>query len=249
MTLHRVARSFSRSFETYHDAADQQAKVAEILVNALRDHGAPARFERGLELGCGTGHLTRRISATFDIDALTLNDIAPCAHDTAVNYSACFLPGDAAKIEWPQRPDLIVSASMIQWLDDPQRFLRRAARALAPGGWLAVSGFGPTQYHELVDIGSSAQAPGLCRPGDLANAIRDELEVLTASEALVPVTFPTPRKVLEHLRQTGVNGRARTVWTKASLSQFTRDYTVRFGDETGVPLTYHPVWIIARKRG
>ncbi len=243
----RVQRSFSRSFASYHEAALQQAWIAGQLVQELRAAGAAGPFTSALELGCGTGHLTRRLTTGFDISELTLNDISPQAQGTARAHQAAFLCGDAGQIDWPEKPDLIVSASMIQWLRDPARLLQRAAESLAPGGWLAVSGFGPEQYRELVKIGSSSGAPGLCRAEDLAEAVRGKLEVVSACETLRPMTFETPRKVLEHLRNTGVNGRAAKRWSKSSLAAFSDDYMRYFGAQDGVSLTYHLIWMVARR--
>ncbi|MDA7965040.1 methyltransferase domain-containing protein [Ruegeria sp.] len=243
----RVQRSFSRSFATYHAAAHQQARIAERLVQALLDGGPPQRFNRVLELGCGTGHLTQRVQTVFQPGHMTLNDLSAEAQQTAEAHGAAFLHGDARAVDWHTQPDLVASASMIQWLPDPAEFLRKAAGALAPGGWLAVSGFGPEQYRELVQIGSAAKAPGLCRAEDMAAAVRNDLEVVCIGETTEQMYFQSPRQVLEHLRSTGVNGRAQKAWTKSDLLRFTQDFTRNFGGDKGLPLTYHPVWLIARK--
>ncbi|WP_170401880.1 methyltransferase domain-containing protein [Ruegeria arenilitoris] len=245
----RVQRSFSRSFMTYHDSAGQQARIADRLAQDLRNGGAPQHFFSALEFGCGTGHLTQRLCEHFAFDTLTVNDLSPEADETAAIHGADFLCGDAETIAWPAQPHLIASASMIQWLPDPAAFLRRAAMALAPGGWLAVSGFGPQQYHELVQVGSAAKAPGLCGPDALTAAVEGTLDVVSAGEVERQMHFSSPRKVLEHLRRTGVNGRAQKTWTKSSLMAFTNEYIRQFGGESGVSLTYHPTWIIARKPG
>ncbi len=245
--LDRVQRSFSRSFQSYHDTACQQAWVAAKLVEVTRQHDAPAKFERGFELGCGTGHFTRLLCQAHRFDSLTLNDIAPEARQTADKVGAQFICGDARRVIWPEKTDLFASASMIQWMEDPQALLERAARSLAPGGWLVISGFGREQYRELSQIGSSARAPGLCGPDQMAGAVEAHLEVLATGEALRPSYFPTPRHVLRHLRKTGVNGRAKSVWTKSTLALFEAEYTRQFQTENGVSLSYHPVWIVARK--
>ncbi|WP_170349941.1 methyltransferase domain-containing protein [Ruegeria atlantica] len=243
----RVQRSFSRSFHSYHEASNQQARIAERLAKDLQRDGAPTHFASGLEFGCGTGHLTQRLCAQFAFDGLTVNDLSPEAYETAASFGAGFLCGDAETVAWPAKPDLIASASMIQWLPDPAAFLHRAAQALAPGGWLAVSGFGPLQYQELVQIGSAAKAPGLCGPEVLAAAVEGILNVVSAGESKQQMQFSSPRDVLDHLRRTGVNGRAQKPWTKSSLLSFNNDYVRQFGGKDGVPLTYHPTWIIARK--
>ncbi|WP_300514701.1 methyltransferase domain-containing protein [Aliiroseovarius sp.] len=243
----RVQRSFSRSFDSYHGAADQQVWVAEHLVAALRDAEAPGYFARAFEFGCGTGHLTRALMESITFDRLTLNDLMPEARATAEAHGAEFLPGDAEALTWPTPLDLVVSASTIQWLENPERILRKAATQLAPGGWLAVSGFGPDQYRELSRLGSKARAPGLCTPEALAKAVSGALDVVATGEVLRQQLFPTPLDVLRHLRHTGVNARAQGAWSKSRLARFIADYDRAFGTEDGVSLTYHPVWIVAHK--
>ncbi|WP_120501437.1 methyltransferase domain-containing protein [Roseovarius sp. EL26] len=244
----RVQRSFSRSFDTYDEASSQQIWVANHLAHLLGQSGAPKAFEYAFEFGCGTGHLTQALCQNFEFSKLILNDITPEADHTAAIFGAEFLPGDVATTAWPNQVDLVASASMIQWLQDPAKLMAEAARHLAPGGWLAVSGFGQNQYCQLSQLGSSAKAPGLCQPEDLVAAISDEIEVIEMGEAERCQYFPSPRHVLHHLRQTGVNGRAQKGWNKTRLAQFTSEYVDKFGTEHGVPLTYHPIWIVGRKR-
>ena len=88
---------------------------------------------------------------------------------------------------------------------------------------------------------------GLCEPDEMAAALQGDLEIMTVRECLRPVHFSSARKVLVHLRKTGVNGRANKVWTKSHLKEFLNNYTRQFADEAGVTLTYQPVWIVARK--
>ena len=245
----RVRRSFSRSFGSYHDAAEQQVWVADRLVSELLEAGAPTHFARAFEFGCGTGHLTRALTKTFTFDHLTLNDLTPQAQATADAHGAAFLAGDAETLSWPAPLDLVISASTIQWLEAPAQVLGKAADTLSPGGWLAVSGFGPDQYRELAQLGSKASAPGLTPCDALVDALPDALEVITAGEMIRQQVFATPVDVLRHLRRTGVNARAQGAWSKSRLARFNTDYEAAFGTDQGVSLTYHPTWIIARKPG
>lgn len=245
----RVARSFARSFDSYGREATQQAWIADHLISRLGNASARQSFERGLELGCGTGHLTRAMTAHFSFGALTINDLVADARLVAADCGATFLHGDALETAWPNAPDLVISASMIQWLSDPAKLMRRIARDLAPGGWLAVSGYGLKQFTELVELGSTAQAPGLCPVADLVRAVSEDLDVIDAGEATRVSYFASPRDALRHLRQTGVNGRAHKGWTKGRLLEFSDAYQRQFQTEDGIPLTYNPTWIIARKPG
>ncbi|BDU76225.1 methyltransferase domain-containing protein [Mesoterricola sediminis] len=93
-----------------------------------------------VDLGCGTGHLTRRLAERW-----------PQARVTGVDSSAAML-GKAAEggpgPEWvladlatwqPAAPvDLLVSNAALQWLPDHGTLLKRLMGHLAPGGVLAV---------------------------------------------------------------------------------------------------------------
>ncbi|WP_170166983.1 methyltransferase domain-containing protein [Paracoccus methylarcula] len=244
----RIRRSFERSFDSYHRCATQQAAIARFLIARLAAKGAPDKFENVFEFGCGTGHLTQALRRSFQVTRLSLNDLAMPAAETAATFNAEFICGDLRDIAWPEAPDLILSASTIQWLDDPASLARRAAERLRPGGWLAISGFGPSQYRELSGLGFEPQAPGLCRPETLADALCDTgVTIVETGERLHRLTFDTPMDVLRHLRATGVNAGSSRNWTRGDLNRFSRDYIRQFGGPGGVPLTYHPIWIIARR--
>lgn len=247
MPSDRIRRSFSRSFHSYHCAAGPQARIARQLVQRLVQLGAPDHFDALFEIGCGTGHLTDALYSTFSFRSTKLNDLMPEAQDTALRWGAGFLPGDIRTVRWPETPDLIASTSTIQWLDNPSAIIDRAIRQVAPGGWVAISSFGPAQYSELFALGSAARAPGLSMPEDLARGVGPEVEILDLWQDRNQLWFDTPLDVLRHLRQTGVNGRAAQVWTRADLTDFSARYRAEFSGPEGVSLTYHPVWIIARK--
>lgn len=247
----RVQRSFSRSFHSYHDRAGQQADIARQLAARLAEMGAPSRFSQLFEFGCGTGHLTKALHCSFAFGDAVLNDLTPEAGQTATECGAQFLLGDIRQVNWPEHSDLIASSSTIQWLENPETVLAAATRNLAPEGWMAVSGFGCDQYRELAELGSDARAPGLRDVDDLAKAVTSadgRMEIVDLWQERRKLWFDTPHHVLRHLRGTGVNGRASRVWTRATLASFSDAYNRAYATTEGVCLTYHPVWIIARKR-
>ena len=61
--------------------------------------------------------------------------------------------------------------------------------------------------------------------------------------------FPSPRDVLNHLRQTGVNAVDTNPipWTRRKLHFFCREYEKRFYMDRSVRLTYHPLYFVARR--
>lgn len=239
----RVAHSFARGAGSYHDAAVAQREIAARLFAALRAAAGPKRFARVLEAGCGTGHLSRHLS-TLAPERLWLNDLSatPPALPRAVA-----LPGDIAQIDLPGRFDLVASSSMIQWLEDPGAVVARLAGAVAPGGFLALSGFGPDHFPELRALGSCAGAPS-CRNGaGLAALLPAGWQVAGAGDWPITLKFDSALAVLQHLRATGVNARAGQIRSRGALLRFLHAYEDRFATTEGVPLTYAASWLVARR--
>ncbi|WP_209015524.1 hypothetical protein, partial [Roseibium sp. RKSG952] len=111
------------------------------------------------------------------------------------------------------------------------------------------SGYGPKQFQELRRLGATSQAPGLWDPDQIRLALSDtpnHVDIMEVNEEIRRIRFENPVSVLRHLRNTGVNAVTCQTWTKSRLEGFCRNYTAM--SESGVLLTYHPVWVIARKR-
>ena len=98
---------------------------------------APARV---VDLGCGTGNVTRLLAERW-----------PGARVTGVDSSAEMLAAAAAgggTVRWvegdmgdwaPEQPvDLLFSNAALHWLDRHDTLFPRLAGMVAPGGWLAV---------------------------------------------------------------------------------------------------------------
>ena len=74
------------------------------------------------------------------------------------------------------------------------------------------------------------------------------LRTVLAEDEHLTLHFPSPTEVLRHLKHTGVTGVTRTSWPRGRLAEFSAEYSSRYGAGDGsVPLTYHPVYLIARK--
>lgn len=243
----RIQQSFQRGLATYHSAATCQASIAARLVEELAGHNLSTPLAKVFEFGCGTGHLTNALCATFEIDQLTLNDLVPDCRGFVNEFSQDFRPGPVESVALPDELSLICSASTIQWVDDVRGLLRHLANHLRSGGLLALSGFGTRQFHELRALGSTADAPSYLDASDWPHLLPDGLELLTASQAPHTMWFDTALDVLKHLRATGVNGAASKKWTTRDLRAFEKQYAEKFGTPDGLPLTYDPVWVICRK--
>lgn len=249
----RVARAFRRSHDTYDTHATVQRQMADDLVGAIARH-APDRLGHVLELGCGTGLVTRALVGTRPIAHYTVNDLV---HDLATGAAKSLespevsghtvLSGDIERLEAiPDTLSLIVSGATFQWLREPAQFLPRMINQLEPGGLLAFTTFGPENLAEFRDLtGVGLHYPGL---ETLRHYVSPGADVLVAEEWHTRLFFDHPRDVLRHLQRTGVNGAGQYRWSPRELRAFCADYERRHGRDGKVPVTYHPILVVARRR-
>ena len=157
------------------------------------------------------------------------------------------MPCDAETLEFPQETDLITSCSTLQWFADTKRFFTRCHRFLSDGGILAFSTFGKQNMQEIHTLtGNGLEYLPL---DSLKKLLSPLFEIIYAEEEIVILTFGTPLEVLQHLKQTGVTGTEKRVWTRGRLQNFCNEYIRMYSNtDHSVSLTYHPIYIIARKR-
>lgn len=249
----RVRACFRRSLESYDAQAVVQESITHHLVERLLHVGLPVRLERVFEFGCGTGKLSRSLATRFSLGHLWLNDLVTEARSCCEGIAADtieFLPGPVEMLTFPSSLDLICSTSTLQWIEPIAGVMTKSAAALRPGGVLALSTYGPRQFEELRFLGLMAGAPALRDEAALIRALPDGIERIESGSFTRRLWFPGPYEVLQHLRATGVNGMASGGWTRAQLRRFEEAYKERFANlGRGVPLTYAPVWLIAKKSG
>ncbi len=240
-----IARQFTRSLHTYDTQAVAQRRIAEKLSEML-----PTSCRRVLEIGCGTGLLTKHLVAKYGAKALYLNDLSPTllrstAGRLGVDAEQLF-PGDAENVALPTDLDLVATASTFQWFDAPETMLARLSTMLCDGGELVMSTFGPENVNEIVQL--TANALTYWSLDELREVVGRYFEVEDASEQCHALYFDSAREVLRHLHDTGVNAASRSTMTRSALEAFCSDYERLFSTEGGVRLTYHSLFIKAKKR-
>lgn len=148
---HRIADSFSRAAPFYDAHAGLQREVADALLRALPADQAPGRL---VDVGCGTGYVTRRLRKRYPEAAITGIDPAPGMLAEAARRHGhdrlYWQSGDAEALPFENASlDMVVSSLAIQWCPSPKGFLQEAERTLRPGGWLAFTTLLDGSLHEL----------------------------------------------------------------------------------------------------
>nr|WP_246184938.1 methyltransferase domain-containing protein [Paracoccus aestuariivivens] len=202
------------------------------------------RQPRIFEAGHGSGFLTRALVA-LEPRALWLNDLSAPLPDLAWETPPARLAGEITRLALPQGLDLVASASMLQWIADPEALIRRFCAVLDTGGVLAVSGFGPENFPELAALGLPPGAPSYRDSAALAKALPAGMELLVARDEAIRLHFPSAHALFTHLRATGVNGLLGGRMSPAAL----RSLMARMDGSGDLTLTYRPSYCLARKSG
>lgn len=241
-----AAKRFGERRQSYERHARVQRRIVESLDASIREHRIDEHLavcgHAVLEIGCGTGMLTRRLLEYLRPEALHLWDIAPDAYTCeGATFRACDAELAITKT-LPERFDAIVSASTVQWFNSPRRFMAECGRVLRPGGWLVLSAFAKGNLEEV------AQATGRSLPllpaEEWKAMVPKGFEIVEFTCNTAELVFDSPLDVFRHLQLTGVNGLAS--YSGAALRRAIDNYPMRLDGR--YYLTYKPFILIARKK-
>lgn len=230
-----IANRFSKAQSTYNDNASAQQQIVDRLME-FSDGKSVIENPTILEIGVGSGMLSRRLkdafhpsSATFvDIYPIMPMEIAPEENYVKADAEAWITSASSASF------DIIASASTIQWFADPENFFRHASRILHPGGILICSTFIEGNLEEL---DTNRPSPLIYRnKNELESMVRKYFRDVEIKEESISLTFPSRREMMMHLKRTGVAGGKPSSLPIASTAAKSESNT----------LTYKPLYIIAK---
>jgi malonyl-ACP O-methyltransferase BioC len=245
-----VRYKFGKSITTYDDSAYAQKEIAGKLA-AMASALYPRIPHTILEIGCGTGLLTKNILPLFGDAHYYLNDINEKVEMLmselfpANNFT--FIGGDAQAVDFPCGIDLLVSSSTIQWFDNLTVFAQKAHQSLSRGGYMFLSTFGKNNLKEIRKLtGTGLEYSSLKA---LRVLFSRGFEILHLSDEEIPVSFDSSTEILSHFRRTGVNANCSGIMrTQSGLRSFCNNYDKMFSDGTKVILTYNPIYLVLKKK-
>ena len=241
-----VAQRFAKAGQSYVEHAVVQKQISAQLFEYLKAY-CPNTFDSVLEIGCGSGNLTHLFQTHFQFDQLFLNDIY---EDVDQHFSTieniAWLIGDIEQLHLPQSLDAVISSSALQWMTDLPTLLHRIHDALKPNAYFGFSTFGSDNLTEIKQL--TGQGLNYISLEFLKRQLEQQnFEVLFIEQEVKQIYFDHPKSVLQHLKATGVTATAKSHrWTKQSLQKFYADYQQFYGEQ-GFSLTYHPIYVIARR--
>lgn len=238
-----IGRRFEKAMPTYNSTATPQQTIARHLVDLLSAKFPPSDcgrlFRRALEIGPGSGFLSRHFAEAYHPGAIDFVDLFQTDTFNVAPEENYFVAdaelwmADAAEDSSPAY-DIIISASTIQWFANPRQFFQNAAKCLKPGGVFLCSTFLPGNLEELTEVNPY----GIIyrSSNELSEMLKSAFRVLTTEEETITTDFRSSREVLSHLIKTGVGGSSGS---SLPIGELLRKLPTR--------LTYHPLYILAKK--
>lgn len=213
-----------------------------------------------LELGCGTGHLTRELLRRLPDSQFLVTDLAPsmlgfCGeHLDEIDRSRVRLSQlDARAPSLQERFDLVASSAMVQWFPRLVEHLEACRALLKPGGSYALSGFCRTNFPELDSLLSGppwsfSDPPGHLLSDAVLAAEKAGFRVQLAEEDVVEHVYPSAMEFLRAIGQSGASRAPREgrPLTRKLLKALLDTYDNRFAVSGGVKATWHPWFLFLR---
>lgn len=249
----RVKHSFSSATESYDEHAVLQREIGDRLVNHLEFTKIDPK--RILDIGCGTGYVTRLLCQRYkkaDVTALDLSEgmvkATCCAHGRRLPWhgrryhvvsDGCSLPFTDGSF------DLVTSNLAMQWVPEPMQMMREMRRVLAPNGLMIFSTFGRRTLSELRQALAliSHERAGLVLPFPDVTSLGDSLmqlpiELPVTDTDIFTLTYPDTMALVRELKHIGassaaIQSRPNGLYGRSLLKQLDEIYTGRYQDEEG----------------
>lgn len=191
--------NFKKSFSTYDENAYVQRDVAKKLITFLKKIEVNSQ-KKVLEIGCGTGLLTREYLKYFAPETLVLNDICDAReYLKGITYDE-FILGDIEKISLPES-DMIISSSVFQWLKNFSKTMEYISKTTHK---LCFSMYLEGNLEEIKEhFGISLKYLTLDNIVEILTSLFSKVKW---KEEVVEMSFSTPMEALRHLKNTGVTG-------------------------------------------
>ncbi len=197
----RVSQAFSRAVDSYDQHALVQSFIAQRLAAKILTQEQPS-LGTLLEVGCGTGLLSRHLVSHADHYVLTDSSFSLLqkAQEQVKGDNVYPLVIDGEHPCFSASFDVIVSNLALHWFQDPKGALVQLVACLKPGGRLYLTTLGNNTFHEWRTAHSLVEAPCGILDFITFGQLKDWLPVSGFRHVEEEWVTTTPSNALEFLR-------------------------------------------------
>lgn len=140
-----IKDNFSDAVQYYHEHASLQENIAQRLAKSLDPWKYSLPDGPVLEIGAGTGFLSKHLSQMFKYRDLIVSDLSEemvefCKNHLPESDSITYQTLDAENAEWPELEYALITGNYVaQWFRHPAQTLSKIVASLKPGGLLLIS--------------------------------------------------------------------------------------------------------------
>jgi malonyl-CoA O-methyltransferase len=213
-----VSGSFSRFSKVYDEYAEAQAEAAFRLVSFIKKNIDKLPEGPVLEIGCGTGFVTREILPLYPDRKFLITDISQGMCETCRDHLVN-LGADSSRIifavydgesSWPENMfSFIFSGFTIQWFSDLEKSLSILASSIKPGGVFAFSFQADGSFTEWKNACRKLDIPFTANPLPSLDSVLEILSMpeykldVSHSECSIPVSYPSSADFFRALKRIG----------------------------------------------
>ncbi|MFA6989837.1 MAG: malonyl-ACP O-methyltransferase BioC [Candidatus Gastranaerophilaceae bacterium] len=238
-----IKKRFKKAIKTYDKNAIVQNMMASNLIQKISEH-CGKKFPKILEIGCGTGLLTRKIAKNIEFEEFFSNDIVE-DHKKIINKiipNSLFICENIEKANIEAEFDLIISNATFQWIKSFEKFQINLQKMSKNNSIIAFTTFGIENFREIKEI--TGLGLKYKTTTEIKEMFNKNFKLIYEKEEILQLEFNSPFDILKHISSTGTNAVCSTKWTKNDLNTFCQKYLKMYETEEKLKLTYNPLYFI-----
>lgn len=262
----RIAQQFSRAANTYNSVADVQLDIAFDALAYL-----PSHYKRGLDIGCGTGRISQRLSDRCD--RLVAMDLAfgmlayAQQNNEIPDPSICWLQGDADSLPLASGSvDMLFSSMVLQWAENQHLVMSEISRVMAPEAKAILAIMCDGSFTQLNDswssIDSHRHVNDFATAESWSDAAKKQGLQVNMREKQYITWHHDIKKLLSSIKSIGANvllssqsspainstiSQNKSALNRKTLQHLETYYQQKYADNMQLPLTYQVCFLHCSK--
>lgn len=248
----KVAKQFSRAAQRYDQSAQVQIDIAFDAMQLL-----PRQPDSILDIGCGTGRVTRQLSKKCDkVVGVDIAEGMVTFANQSPSSNVHYIAADAEHLPFKDASfDQVFSTMALQWCDDLPGAFREIERVLMPDGSAVLAIMSASSFTELNQswqaISPYRRVNHFTAQESLTNWMLDTDMSVEATTKSYQTWHSSVRELLASIKQIGANvvtqRREQLPLCRSSLLKLEESYANAFAHNGRLPLTYQVTFLKCQK--